>query len=361
MIAILDFRSVGSLSAVPRTPLDLVARLAGPLDRARGWALRALGPVGRTLVVQREQRVAVLGVVAVLAALATTLLVPLWALALGPLVLGVPHLVADVRYLVVRPGLHRRPLAWLLVGVPILGSAVLGRVDLALLAVAGALLAARGAGWKRVLGVLVALVVAGLANRAALLAVVLVMHAHNLVAIGLWAGWRRRATRWHWLPLGLFAAGAWLVTTDFAVELVRAAGGLVSFPGAVDARHELRRLAPGLPGAWAIKVLLSFAYAQSVHYGVWLRLVPDEDRARRTPRTFAATFRALRADLGAPLLLGAAALALALAIWGALDVAAARAGYFRLAAFHGPLELAVAAWFWMEGRPRRVEQEERSR
>ena len=33
-------------------------------------------------------------------------------LAVGPLVLGVPHLVADLRYLVVRPGLHRRAAFW---------------------------------------------------------------------------------------------------------------------------------------------------------------------------------------------------------------------------------------------------------
>ena len=57
-------------------------------------------------------------------ALACTLAAPLSLLTLGPLCLGVPHLVADLRYLVVRQGLHRRPR--LLLGVaPFLALAVL--------------------------------------------------------------------------------------------------------------------------------------------------------------------------------------------------------------------------------------------
>ena len=85
----------------------LVERLR-PLDALRRAALLALGSRARTWVLPRERRVAILGSVAALAALAGTLAAPLVLLALGPLVLGVPHLVADLRYLVTRPGLHRR-------------------------------------------------------------------------------------------------------------------------------------------------------------------------------------------------------------------------------------------------------------
>ena len=96
-----------------------------------------------------------------------------------------------------------------------------------------------------------------------------------------------------------------------------------------------------------------FTFAQAIHYGVWLKLVPDDDRARATPPTFAASYRALRSDLG-PVAVGVtAALCVGLAIWAVFDLAAASDGYFRMARFHGHLELSAAAVLLMEGRPRR--------
>jgi molybdate transport system substrate-binding protein len=41
-----------------------------------------------------------------------TALIPLWMLALGPILLGVPHLLADLRYCVFRPGWHRQAAIW---------------------------------------------------------------------------------------------------------------------------------------------------------------------------------------------------------------------------------------------------------
>ncbi|XXF76314.1 hypothetical protein P2318_25095 [Myxococcaceae bacterium GXIMD 01537] len=50
------------------------------------------------------------------------------------------------------------------------------------------------------------------------------------------------------------------------------------------------------------------------------------------------------------MLAGFAQLALGMVAWGAVDLARARDGYLRLAAFHGYLELAVAARWLAEGR-----------
>src|SRR5262245_32161342 len=83
-----------------------------PADALRRAALRRLGPRLRPLIADRERRVAVTAVVAILVALLGASLFPLWLLALGPVILGVPHLVADARYLVMRPGLHRRLAFW---------------------------------------------------------------------------------------------------------------------------------------------------------------------------------------------------------------------------------------------------------
>ena len=72
------------------------------------------------MVRDRELRVSVLFSAVVVTALVGTLIAPLWLLILGPLVWGVPHVAADIRYLVVRTGFGRRRSLWLLGGVPLL-------------------------------------------------------------------------------------------------------------------------------------------------------------------------------------------------------------------------------------------------
>lgn len=60
-----------------------------------------------------------MGAVAVLGALVGSGVWPLWMLAVGPIVLGVPHVVSDVRYLVAKPGYHRRAEWCVVVGLPL--------------------------------------------------------------------------------------------------------------------------------------------------------------------------------------------------------------------------------------------------
>jgi hypothetical protein len=64
--------------------------------------------------------------------------------------------------------------------------------------------------------------------------------------------------------------------------------------------------------------------------------------------------RALRDDLGAPILVLASLAAAALAVWAVVDLVAARNGYLRAAQFHGHLELAAAAFLWL-ARDRRAD------
>ena len=114
---------------------------------------------------------------------------------------------------------------------------------------------------------------------------------------------------------------------------------------------QLPWLAVILPGEWALRLTLSFV-AQSVHYGIWLRMIPEEDRRRDTPRTFAASFRALRSELGWPLVFAGVLTTLALCVWATWDVSAARSTYLRTGLFHGHLELAAFAMFFLEGARR---------
>jgi hypothetical protein len=93
-----------------------------------------------------------------------------------------------------------------------------------------------------------------------------------------------------------------------------------------------------------------FAFAQSFHYVVWLRLVPEVDRDVPRPRSFRQSGRALLRDLGPWVLAAFAVGALVFVVWGFVDVVAARLAYLRSALFHGYVELVVLALYACEGR-----------
>lgn len=315
-----------------------------PLDWLRLRLLHAAKPLSSRLAARRAERVAVVGVVSILVALIGTALVPLWMLALGPIVLGVPHVLADLRYCVVRPGFHRRPALWLGVGVPLVMVAVSSAPAVGFAAVAGACVAADGSRVRRCAGVGVAIAAALACWFAEHYAGLILVHAHNLVAVLLWWRWRDGPLRA--VPLAAFGLGLLLIAGGALDHSLAAASG----PLGGELRVHAASLAPGLDGVVGLRLVLSYCFAQSVHYAMWLRLVPEDDRARPTPRSFVASWRALVDELGLalPLLAGLAALVLAGA--ATVDLAAARLGYLRAAQFHVFLELALLASLWVGGR-----------
>ncbi len=318
-----------------------------PLDQARVRMLHALGPVSRSLVVSRERRVAVGAIFAVCLALLLATGAPLWALAIGPLVLGVPHITSDLRYLVVRTGLGRE--RWLLaaIALPLAATAFGGGLRAGTIAAAAALLA--GSRRRALLGLALLGPVAYVAWHSPARADVVFAHVHNLIAVLLWWGWRKSGERagWRWLALGAMVFGAVLILSG-----ALGSGGLVHGPRGFDLERLTPALAPGLSRQWAARVLALYAFGQTIHYAVWLRLVPDEDRKQATPRSWTASWRALSSDLGVPVL-GLMLIAGAIfAIWGFVDVTAARTAYLRSAAFHGHLELVALAFAFARGRLR---------
>ena len=109
-------------------------------------------------------------------------------------------------------------------------------------------------------------------------------------------------------------------------------------------------LAPFLDGALQHRAVLLFAFLQSVHYLVWIRLIPEDARKQPTPRTFNKSLMALRSDFGwvwEAVLFGA----VALCVWAVLDIAQARRSYLQLIFFHGFLEFAICAWCYVERQP----------
>jgi len=326
--------------------MSLLEKACRPLDRLRLRWLRAVKPVAVPLLRRRDLRVAVFGASVLLFSLLGTLLAPFWLLALGPVLLGTPHLLSDLRYLVFRPGLHRRRGFQIGVALPVLAAGLNWYpMEFGLLAVAGAVVLARGSISRKAIVAALLAASAWAVWRTGALSQLVFAHLHNFIAVLLW---------WFWRP-GRKAVSAFIPLTFFLLSGLLLCGWLTPYgpalswaPADLAAPDHMAEMAPGLTADWGLRLVLLFAFAQSVHYGVWLRLIPEDDRPQPSPRTFGASVRALRMDMGATVLAAAIVLGLVFALWAVLDLTASRSGYLRLALFHGYLELAVAAWFFIE-------------
>ena len=321
-----------------------------PLDRLRLGFIRALGPLGQELVRNQELRVAVTGFLVIGVALFFCLTIPLWQLALGPILFGVAHLLADFRYCVARPGFHRRPELVLACGLPMVAMALGASLAVGLLAVMAGFLLANGALWKRIIGASAALGVALLVHFAGYTADLIFAHVHNIVAIVAWWGWRGRTNRTHWWVLALFAL-AWMALMGGVFDPVYQHLWSVQWgPEQLGMEEHRRFLGMGYDGIWGVRLILAFALAQSVHYFMWIRMVPEEARGRPTPRTFRASWKDVRMEMGGWVLIGTFIVAVALAVWALFDLVEARANYLQFIRFHGVLEFAAIAVVCVEGR-----------
>lgn len=320
--------------------------VAASLDAIRGRLLRATMPLSSMLAGRRDARLVTVATVAIAVAFVLALGAPLWTLALGPIVFGVPHLLADVRYCIVRPGWHRRRALVVAAGVPLLVGTLLADTQLSITAVAGAAAAAQGS-WRRRVAV-IAIAAAAMLTIATwhYASLVVLVHLHNLVAIVLWWAWRPRRSWLHAIPIAVFAGLSgllWLWTTTD--------GGVGPVPTRLGWEVHAAQLAPGFSEANAPRMVALFCFAQAVHYAIWLRVVPEDDRDRPTPRSFGQTLRALRRELGRPVLVVAVLAAVTFAVWATIDLAQSRASYLRFGMFHVTLELCAAALLFIEGRP----------
>jgi hypothetical protein len=318
----------------------------------------------RPLLLRKERRIPALILAHALLALILALLAPTFLLIVGPLLLGVPHLVSDVRQLVLRPALPRlaRPLflggCAALLGARALNDSGLWRAQYLEPALASALLlgavalALPGARASRaVVGAFVALALVGCALVWPRESQLLLGHAHNVVALLLWAALYARGTRAARIATGvvlaIVALGAMVVLSPLAwfgfQHGVQSCFGLHSLAAADT-------LAPGVTStSLALGIVVSFAFLQSVHYAVWLHAIPQAATRGDASLTFGMSFRALRADLGSVGLVVCLGLALLVPAAGLVAPLSTRSLYLSLASFHGYLELAAAALFFVRG------------
>jgi hypothetical protein len=323
----------------------------------RAWRVSLLRP----LLLKKDRRVPALLLGHALIALVLALLAPTLLLVVGPLLLGVPHLVSDLRQLVLRPALPRlaRPLflagSAALLAARALNDSGLWRAShlepalasaLLLGAIALALPGARAA--RAVVATLVALPLIACALLWPRESQLLLGHAHNVVALLLWAALYARGTRAVAVALAIVALGAILALSPLAwigfQHGVESCFGLHSLAAADT-------LAPGVTStSLALGIVVSFAFLQSVHYAVWLHAIPQAATRGDASLTFGMSFRALRADLGRVGLVVCVGLALLVPCAGLVAPLFTKSLYLSLASFHGYLELAAAALFFVRGR-----------
>ena len=346
-----------NLGSIDRTAGFLDA-VTAPLDEARQAALAAATKSRKLtrIIARRDTRVPFIATLQILALFAVTTVRPLWLFVLGPIILGIPHLASDARYLLIRQRVARE-----VVFVSIAATLVfLGIHALDLLHVApahwtglevatatawigAAIVAGAREGKNRVLYfVLVPLAALGaFATWHAAMTRIVFAHLHNVVGVTAWILLFRKNRRTAILPalaivvgVGLLLSGA---TFAFAANAFRGFGFDLSTIG--------RGLAPGASPSVAAGAALSFVFLQSVHYAAWLVWIPQDNLPGQGTFTFRMTARSLRADFGLVALAVIALLAIALASTAAFDPHRAVATYMSLATFHGYFEIALLAYF----------------
>ena len=327
------------------------------LETLDGWRSAALSRLGRLAFVAelrraRPLRLQLLACLAVLVAFVGAVRFTPLLLALSPVLVGVPHLVSDVRYLLL-PSLREsggttRSGARAVLGL-YAAAALLGLCGAAGLALGAACLAVACTALRVVPGMAARLVLAAAGAGILLLALahtqlvsLLLAQGHNFVALGIGAWFLRGKLRGAGAPALLLLAAVLTIALG-GCDGWLARPELGGWGGSV-LREVTRVAAPaGASPVVVQRCVALFGFAQAVHYSTWLSLVPDAARSSERPVSFRRSFQLLCTDLGPLGARLAIAASLALPLAACLSLGAARRSYVGLAIFHGFLELGWLA------------------
>jgi hypothetical protein len=318
------------------------------LDRARGRLLGVVGrwPAAQALARGRGLRLCVVAVFGVSLSWLGVVLAPVLMLALSPIAFGVPHVAADVRYLMLRRATiaPRARLPLLAAAIACTGAAASGNLALmgasGWLGVAAAAALADGPPARRLVVAAVAAALGAVSLALPYAAALLMAQGHNFIAVALALWLVRDKMRAPWLPALAFAAGCAAIASGLLDGALAAA--FARAPSRLAAATPLGVVPADASSTASLRWLGLFAFAQAIHYAVWLRLVPDGERAGEKPIGYRRSLALYRHDFGRAAL-PVVALALAVPLFAAISLVRTRSAYFSLAAFHGYLELAFVA------------------
>jgi hypothetical protein len=262
---------------------------------------------------------------------------PAVVLLVAPLLLGLPHVLAELRLFARRLQITvwqvvaiASPLAAIIIlrVVEVCGYERPANSDVALGCVAICVAAALRAGrvQERIARASTALGASIIALHDPQLTTLALAHAHNFVALAFLLLWK---------PPGFAAQRAQTIIVSTAIALLL----LVVLTPLADAgfvRDIRLALAPALDPEWGLRLVLVYAFAQLLHYAVWLWWLPTSARGVTESRP---------AVSGNKLALIAGSIAaLPIVAWLAGNPVDVRNTYLALSGFHGWLELSVLAF-----------------
>lgn len=310
------------------------------LDIIRRKSLWYLSPWINPLIRNRDRRICVTACFGIVLAFLASFSFPLWQLLLGPLLLGIPHVMGDVRYLVLHKRLHQKSWFWWCAIVPFLLYAITRSVHYAMLGVFLASLYTQRQGVERYIVQLCACCLFLISLHWPRHFLFAFLHAHNVIAIGIWWFWSRNRKYWESIPLLLCGLGCLGLVVLGSSETL----GFSYYPPYMDMEYYQQAIAYMAAESWKTTTVLIFAFLQSVHYLVWIRLIPEEARKQPTPRGFRKSFDALSFDFGFTILLVIGLVFIFFIGYGVYSPELARRDYLTLISFHGFLELFVLVY-----------------
>ncbi|MDR3608671.1 MAG: hypothetical protein P4M08_15010 [Oligoflexia bacterium] len=379
--------------------MSVILGVAEMLDRVRSEILRVTLELRwlRPFFQRRWLRLGALFAVAALVSLGVALLFPLWALLIGPLVYGVPHIFSSMRYVhfaVIERGEGRARIEFdgsgrrlfaasflLLFAVasyrvfvtmnvfrlemPQLsewaGSSYLELIALMLTFFAGAWIY-RFASVGALRGLTLLLPFCAVFIRFPMQTIGAMVLLHNFVAFAYWLRAARTRTEGAVAFLALLFALAVTVAIFMGafdvVYRVAPPSRVLDF-ASMSVESTGRLIAPYLGGseAFCLHASIAFAFGQALHYFIWLKAIPDQFHTSEAPTSFRQSAKLLERDFGMKVAGLLILLSLgAIVFWSFFSFQMARMLYFSIASYHGYLEIAgLALW---AGNLKRVDRSE---
>lgn len=281
---------------------------------------------------------------------------PLWVLLIGPIVLGIPHLVSSIRYIPKLTLMNR-------FSIPVVGSVFvlialarlwLGTYGNALLEggpntleiIAGlSLLGLVGFFYKQSkiriaasLFLLGSLLVASLSYPLETLGFLVL--AHNFVAFFFWISRAKsqadRITAS--LSLVIFSGVTWAILAG-VFEAFMSERMFEIFNGFNEANIGVQIFPNADMTLWS-RAVSAYALGQGIHYFVWLKAIPEQELPYQYTTNFSYSFKLLKSDMGNRIVYFSGLIFIGLVAFALLkNFIAARFIYLSLAAFHGYFEI----------------------